>query len=336
MSGYRGRWAPSPTGLIHLGNARTALLAWLATRSVGGSLVWRSEDLDSARTQPALDAAARQDLRWLGLDWDEGPDVGGSSGPYLQSARLDHYRTEFQRLVDAGHLYPCAVSRSELAEIASAPHYVGPTFPSQLRPSLVPENWWKTFDRGVDGDGREGRESDLDMAVRFRVEGPAVRFDDEVMGPVEDDVTETSGDFVLKRRDGVYSYQFSVVVDDILMGITNVVRGDDIVTSTGRQILLYRALGHRPPTFAHVPLVLDCDGNKLSKRHPAMQIADMKEKGLDPTVVIGYLAYSCGLLSAPTPITPAGLVHDFAWSRLRPDAWRLEDNEGRFFDGVRL
>jgi glutamyl-tRNA synthetase len=324
-SGYRGRWAPSPTGHIHLGNARTALLAWLSARKHGGTFIWRSEDLDRDRVQAGLSDVAMDDLRWLGLDWDEGPDVGGNRGPYAQSLRIGTYAEHLHRLAEAGLLYPCRVSRSEVAEIASAAAYEGPIFPRSLRPADVPEDWWERFHSGAGGD-----------AIRFRVDDRFVTFDDAVLGPIEEDVGITTGDFILQRRDGIYSYQFTVVVDDVLMGITEVVRGDDIASSTGRQLLLYDAMDSRPPLFAHVPLILGPDGTKLSKRHDALRIYSLRQNGLDPHAVIGYLAYSCGFIDAPVSLPARDLVEGFSWSRLRRAPWSIPDGDGEFLRDIRL
>jgi len=311
----RGRWAPSPTGPIHIGNARTALLSWLSIRSQGGQFVWRTEDIDRDRVEPGLEEEAIRDLAWLGLDWDEGPDVGGPAGPYRQSERTSLYRSSLQLLQDAGWLFPCRVSRSELRTLASPPDGATPVYPAHLRPTAVPNTWWADHLSG-----------NLDAAIRFRVEPGLVAFDDLLLGPVREDVSQSVGDFVLMRRDGVVAYQLAVVVDDLAMRVTEVVRGHDIAASTARQIQLFGAFGRTLPRFAHVPLIVDPQGNKLSKRNHDLNIQSLRDAGIEPDVIIGYLAYSCGLLVEPRPARPAALVDDFAWSRLRHDPWVVGAN----------
>jgi glutamyl-tRNA synthetase len=276
-----------------------------------------------------MDEANRRDLKWLGLDWDEGPDVpgalvpsagnrGGSNyGPYLQSQRLEHYNRHLEQLFRAGLLYPCRLSRRELDDIASAPHGRGPAFPASLRPLVVPEGWWSSRDQ-----------AERDFAIRFVVdEGDVVQIQDAVRGYSTEKPAESTGDFVLQRRDGIFAYQFAVVVDDMLMGITEVVRGDDLAASTGRQVALYRALGAPPPSFAHVPLVVDARGDKLSKRNEALTIHHLRDKGLQPSDVIGYMAYSCGFQPDPLPRSAGELIPLFSWEGLRREHWVMGEND---------
>ena len=256
----RGRFAPTPSGLLHVGCARTALAAWLSVRRAGGTYLWRVEDLDPPRAVEGAADAAMVDLAWLGLDWDEGPDVGGPYGPYTQSERFALYDEALRLLEGRGRLFPCAYSRRELEEIASAPHGASgrPPYPASLRPAELPRGWFDAFQGGQTPDA----------AVRFRVEEREVVFEDRLQGRVAERVDRTVGDFVVKRRDGLFAYQLAVVVDDLLMGVTEVVRGTDLLASTARQVQLIRALGGQPPAYAHVPLVVDPDGGALRLPRP--------------------------------------------------------------------
>ena len=314
----RGRFAPSPTGLLHVGSARTALAAWLSVRSQGGAFVWRLEDLDPPRTVAGTADAALEDLRWLGLDWDEGPEVGGPHAPYVQSKRSAHYEAALTRLAAAERLFPCRVSRRELQEIASAPHgHDGlPPYPPSLRPTALPPDWLD--------DLREQPEPDA--ALRFLVHDEPVRFDDRVQGTVTERVSETTGDFVLKRRDGLWAYQLAVVVDDLAMDITEVVRGADLLDSTARQIQLIEALGGERPAYAHLPLVLNADGEKLSKRDEALTLRSLREAGVAPERVAGALGHALGLLETPEPTPARALVAPFDWKRIAPEPWHLPDD----------
>ncbi len=309
---YRGRFAPSPTGPLHLGNARTALLAWLAARAAGGALVMRVEDLDRPRVRPGLEARQLDELRWLGLGWDEGPDLGGPAGPYRQSERGDRYRAALSRLVEAGLAYPCFCSRAEIAAATQAPHGPaddGPRYPGTCR-ALAPAELAR-------------RSSARAPAWRLRVEPGRVTFDDAVHGPCGFDVAAETGDFVVMRADGIAAYQLAVVVDDAAMGITEVVRGDDLLPSTARQLLLYQALGLPPPRFAHVPLVVGEDGERLAKRHGAASLGELAAAGVAPEAVIGLLAALCGLAPPGARCSAGELVAGFGWSRLSRSPARL-------------
>ena len=293
-------------------------MAWLSVRSRGGTFVWRLEDLDEPRVVPGLAEAAEADLRWLGLDWDEGPAVGGPYGPYRQSERAACYEGALARLAAAGRLFPCRVSRKELQAIASAPHgHDGlPPYPKALRPSSLSADWYATF----------RARARPNAALRFRVDEAPVVFHDRVFGRQEERVDEAVGDFVLKRRDGVYAYQLAVVVDDLLMDVTEVVRGEDLLASTARQIQLIEALGGQVPTYAHVPLVLNADGEKLSKRDDGLTLASLRDAGVTPEALGGYLGHSLGLLPEPRPCAAADLIPRFAWARIGRDPHRLPDD----------
>jgi glutamyl-tRNA synthetase len=306
----RGRLAPSPTGLVHLGNARTALATWLSVRAAGGTLVWRLEDLDRARVVPGLAAAAEEDLTWLGLDWDESPSLGGPHGPYAQSARIARYERALDRLLAARRIFPCELSRKDLEGIASAPHArEGEGAPVIPRPRDLPPQWLE--------DLRAGRGAAL--AVRFAVEPREIVFADRVFGVMRERVADTTGDFVVRRRDSVFAYQLAVVVDDIEMEIDEVVRGADLLESTARQIELIEALHGVRPAYAHVPLVRNCRGEKLAKRDGGLTLRSLRDAGIAAEQVAGYLASSLGLLDRPLACTPGDLVARFHWPSVRRD-----------------
>ncbi len=273
----RARYAPSPSGALHLGNARTALLAWLDARSIGGTFILRMEDLDPQRSSRAAADGIIEDLRWLGMDWDEGPDVGGPSGPYEQSARRDRYRDAIARLLRERRAFDCSCSRAEVARASQAPHAgeEGPRYPGTCRCGAAnPER---------------------PRSVRLRVDEGRVAFDDLVHGPQSFDVAAETGDFVIQRADGVAAYQLAVALDDVSMGITRVVRGDDLLASTPRQILVDRALGLTPPSYGHLPLLLGEDGHRLAKRGGALTLQALRVRGARPEKIVGLLARSAGL-----------------------------------------
>lgn len=263
---YRGRIAPSPTGYLHLGHARTFLLAEQRAHAAGGVLVLRSEDLDRSRARPEYAQAMLHDLHWLGLRWQEGPQVSGEEtgafGPYRQSDRITLYRKVIQELQAAGAVYRCVCSRRDLAAAVHAPHAEDedePLYPGTCR------------QRGRNGDG----------ALRFRVpDGEAVAFVDARLGPQRFVAGLDFGDFVVERRDGVPSYQLACVADDFAMGITEVVRGRDLLRSTARQILLQRTLGYPTPVYFHCALMVDEHGQRLAKRADGLSLRALRERGL--------------------------------------------------------
>jgi glutamyl-tRNA synthetase len=299
---YRGRFAPSPTGDLHLGSAAAALFCAAAARARGGALILRMEDLDRDRVIPAARAAILGDLRWLGIAWDEGPDVGGPVGPYVQSERLPRYEAALDALARSGHTYLCDCSRAEIARVASAPHAgdEGPRYPGTCRPH-----------------GMRARAFRRPPAVRLAVpEGDAgrVEVDDAVLGLRVEQVSEVTGDFVLRRGDGVFAYQLAVVVDDLAMGVTEVVRGADLAASAPRQALLARLLGGAPPRFAHVPLLLGPDGARLAKRAQGMTLRDQRARGRDSKELARAIAraYAHDLGSAQEPVATLAARLDFA------------------------
>ena len=259
----------------------------------------RIEDLDGPRVRPGLEHRILEELRWLGLDWDEGPDVGGPNGPYRQSERSGRYSAALDRLRLAGLVYPCFCSRAEIAQASQAPHASdeGPRYPGTCRDLPEAERAFRALRRPP--------------AWRFRVPPGPVAFDDGVHGPCSFDVSETVGDFVVARADGVPSYQLAVALDDAAMEITDVVRGDDLLPSTSRQILLYRVLELPVPRFAHVPLVVGEDGERLAKRHGALSLGELRERGADPAAVVGMLAAMSGLAPPDAQVRPADLVTGF-------------------------
>jgi glutamyl-tRNA synthetase len=289
---YRGRFAPSPTGDLHVGSAATALVAWLSARAAGGTLVLRVEDIDRPRVVSGSEARQLDDLRWLGLDWDEGPDVGGPQEPYRQSERDVVYEVALARLAAKGLLYYCDCSRAEIARVASAPHpeEEGPRYPGTCRAFGLRKRTWKR-----------------PPAIRLAVPDGAVTVTDALQGEIVEDVGARVGDFVLKRGDGMYAYQLACVVDDIAMGITEVVRGADLLASAPRQVLLAQLLGGTPPRFAHVPLVVASDGSRLAKRAGGVSIREHRG-GRDASALMAMLA---GMLGLPAATTPRDLVASF-------------------------
>jgi glutamyl-tRNA synthetase len=300
-SATRGRYAPSPSGDLHLGNLRTALLAWLFARCLGGQFVLRVEDLDRPRVRPAALEGMLRDLRWLGLDWDEGPDAGGPHAPYTQSERIAIYELYLRKLQEAGLLYPCYCSRADIARAASAPQGdEGPRYPGTCR-SLT------------EVQRRQHEANHRRPSLRFRVpDERVVSFDDLLLGHQEQQVQQSVGDFVVLRADGIFAYQFAVVVDDALMRINQVVRGADLLASTARQILLYEALGFPIPAFAHVPLVLDAEGHRLAKRQQSAGLAPLRAAGATPEGVVGQLAASCGLAEPGTQLSAQALAEQYS------------------------
>jgi glutamyl-tRNA synthetase len=301
----RGRYAPSPTGVLHLGNLRTALLAWLVARAAGGQFVLRVEDLDRPRARTGATSQMLADLRWLGLDWDEGPDVGGPVGPYLQSMRQTIYERAIARLRDQGLIYPCYCTRAELARIASAPQGDdAPRYPGTCR--------------HLSARSRTAREaSGRRPALRFIAPDSPIQFSDAIHGTAVESVANTTGDFIVRRSDGIVSYQLAVVVDDALMGITQIVRGSDLYFSTARQLALYDALGYpRPTLYAHVPLVVDDAGERLAKRDAPAGLDTLRGTGYTAAQVLGALAASCHLWPDGEPATVGELLEDFNPTRI--------------------
>ena len=276
--GYRGRLAPSPTGLLHLGHARTFWIAAQRARANRGTLILRNEDLDPQRSRPEFVRAMIEDLRWLGIEWREGPDCGGPCGPYSQSERLTFYLEAWRQLRAGGFLYPCVCSRKDLAQSASAPNDADdePIYPGTCRAR-------KSLDDATEAAG---------VNWRFRVpDGEAIEFTDLNLGSQRYVAGHDFGDFLVWRRDDIPAYQLAVVVDDAAMAITEVVRGVDLLKSTARQLLLMRALGYAGPgsgisSYFHCELVRDPAGARLAKRSDALSIRHLRESGMRPEDVL--------------------------------------------------
>ncbi len=299
------RLAPSPTGAQHVGNARTYLLAWLSARAQGGRVLLRIENIDSPRVKPWAQQQAIDDLAWLGLDWDDKPVV--------QTERLALYHSALERLKSAEQVYPCTCTRADIEAAASAPH-VGqepPVYPGTCAQRTAadaatlsgPFAWRFRLAEGVSrAEGKNSRRS---------------VFLDRIAGEQQCDPGRELGDFVIAKGDGTPSYQLAVVVDDHEMGVTEVVRGDDLIPSTHRQLAINRVLGWQPPTYAHVPLVIGPDGRRLAKRHGDTRISLLRENGVPAERLVGLLAWSCGLLSECRPVSASALLEAWDWSRLR-------------------
>ncbi|TWT52562.1 aminoacyl-tRNA ligase [Rubripirellula amarantea] len=268
-----GRLAPSPTGAQHLGNARTFLIAFWAARSTGKRLVLRIEDVDSPRVKPWAIEQAIEDLAWLGIDWDE--------GPVIQTQRLKLYENALDRLINGDLVYPCTCTRKDIEEAGSAPHF-------DHEPAIYPGtcSGWRNGDPMPDQGA---------FCWRFRLADHTVEFDDLVLGKNRCVPAEDLGDFPVTQKNGSPSYQLAVVVDDAEMGITEVVRGDDLVASTYRQLELFHALGYQAPTFAHVPLVVGTDGRRLAKRHGDSRLSHYRETGIKPEVIVDWAMQTSGL-----------------------------------------
>lgn len=274
----RVRFAPSPTGYLHVGGARTALFNWLFARRNGGTFVLRIEDTDVERSSADMVTGILEGLRWLGLTWDEGPEVGGPYGPYFQSQRLDRYRAAAERLVAAGRAYYCYCTPERLRV-------------ARERAEARGEGW--QYDRACldlpPDQLRQLETSGVPRAVRFKVPSERTRFVDAVKGPIEFDGTHLE-DFVILRSDGHPTYHLSVVVDDAEMAITHVIRGDDHISNTPKHVLLFQALGVAAPQFAHVPLILGADRKRLSKRHGATSVMEYARQGYLPQAMVNFLA----------------------------------------------
>ncbi|MFN0019323.1 MAG: tRNA glutamyl-Q(34) synthetase GluQRS [Pirellulaceae bacterium] len=315
FSSVIGRLAPSPTGAQHIGNARTYLIAWLSIRSRGGKVILRMEDIDSPRIKPGAAQQANDDLAWLGLDWDEGPDRGGPHAPYVQTQRLKNYREALEQLKTAEQVYPCTCSRTDVAAAASAPHIgqEGPRYPG-------------TCANRQAADAKELTKRGRTFSWRFRASATHYELQDRIAGVRACNVREELGDFVVAKSDGSPAYQLAVVVDDLAMGVTEVLRGDDLLPSAFRQLDLYQFFKASPPTFAHVPLVIGEDGRRLAKRHGDTRISLLREANVPAARLVGFLGWSAGLRPTAEPLMPQELLADYQLDKIPREPFVFTDD----------
>lgn len=306
------RLAPSPTGALHLGNARTFLVNWWLARRSGWEVVLRVEDLDGPRIKAGADRQAMDDLRWLGIDWDR--------GPVYQSPRAEIYRAAAERLLEEGKAYACVCTRREVELAASAPH-------AEDGAAVYPGTCRGRYTSIHDAERAAGRVP----VIRFAVPDEPVEFTDTFKGPCRFEPAKALGDFVILKADGTSAYQLAVVIDDAEIGVTDVVRGDDLLDSTPRQILLYRALGleDRIPRYTHLPLVVGTDGRRLAKRHGDTRIEHYRRLGVSPGRVLALLARWCGM-DVGREITARDLLASFDLRRLPRDPIVFTDADDRF------
>lgn len=300
----RVRFAPSPTGNLHVGNARTALFNWLFARHYKGDFVVRIEDTDRARTSEIFEKGILEDLMWLGIDWDEGPGREGRHGPYRQFERIDTYKDYLNRLVEEDRVYPCYCTEDELEKERNTLLSKGmtPRYQGRCRNLTDKEK------RRLESEGRR-------PAFRFRVPGGIIEFKDLIRGAMRFDC-DSLGDFIIARSNGIPAYNFAVVIDDHLMGITHVIRGEDHLSNTPLQTLLYQAFGFEPPLFAHHSLILGADRSKLSKRHGAISVKAFREKGILPEALLNYLSLLGGSFASGKEICRVDeIVKEFSLRR---------------------
>lgn len=310
-----GRLAPSPTGELHLGNLSSLLLAWVQARATNARLILRIEDLDPPRCVPGADTRAAEDLHWLGVEWDEGPDVGGPNAPYHQSKRNELYDDRLAALRESGLVYPCFCSRRDIRDVLSAPH--APFPPGTQYPGTCAKR----------ADWR--RAASQPHAVRFRATG-LVTIEDGVCGSMTHDLSIQPGDFVVRRRDGLYAYQFAVVVDDDVMGITEIVRGRDLLDSTPRQCALFDTFGGTRPRTWHVPLLVDARSDRLSKRSRSVSRAGLADAGWTPPELRGLFAWLWRWQECAEPLEASDLVELWDPSTLSAESISVPD---AVFDG---
>lgn len=298
-----GRLAPSPTGLLHLGHARTFLLAWWHLRQREGRVLLRIEDLDAPRCKEDFKSALCRDLEWLGLDWD--------AAPWLQSDGLPEMRLAVDNLAARGHVYPCICTRSDLKRALSAPH----AGQGEVRyPGICRDRFASV---------EAARSSGAEPAIRFRVPNGTTRFNDSLFGPQSFDVSSECGDFVIARKDRSIAYQLAVVLDDARQGVTEVHRGCDLLASTARQWLLQEALGLPHPRWIHFPLVTDAHSRRLAKRADDLSLWELRQRGVDPRVIVSWAARSAGILS-PSRVDALSLVREFKLELLPLESVRLD------------
>ena len=296
MSSCVGRFAPTPSGRMHLGNVFSALMAWASVRSQNGSLILRIEDLDIRAHNPQYTSLLLDDLQWLGLTWDK--------GPYYQSKRTELYQEALSDLRQQGLLYPCFCSRADL-HAAQAPHASDGTYV------------YARTCRNLSQSEREELSVHKIPATRMQVPNKIYTFEDRVYGSTSQNLAESCGDFIVQRADGVFAYQLAVVVDDADMGITEVVRGSDLLSSTPRQLYLQDVLGLSHLTYAHLPLLVAPDGRRLSKRNHDLDLGVLRSQGKTPEEILGFLAYCVGLTEENEPLSAVQIANRFSWETLR-------------------
>ena len=296
MSSCVGRFAPTPSGRMHLGNVFSALMAWASVRSQNGSLILRVEDLDIRAHNPQYTSLLLDDLQWLGLTWDK--------GPYYQSKRTEFYQEALSDLRQQGLLYPCFCSRADL-HAAQAPHASDGTYV------------YAGTCRNLSQSEREELSAHKIPAIRMQVPNTIYTFEDRVYGSTSQNLAESCGDFIVQRADGVFAYQLAVVVDDADMGITEVVRGSDLLSSTPRQLYLQDVLGLSHPVYAHLPLLVAPDGRRLSKRNHDLDLGVFRSQGKTPEEILGFLAYCVGLTEENEPLSAVQIANRFSWETLR-------------------
>lgn len=315
----RGRFAPSPTGYLHLGNVWTAFLVWLQVRQHGGTFMLRIEDIDEQRSKPVFTQALLEDVAWLGLTWDEGPDCGGPAGPYVQQERYDIYRRAMEQLDRAGRLYPCYCSRARLQAIG-APHagehvvYDGHCYglsEAQRRRQTKRPSW------------------------RVHVPAQTICFTDGLYGRQAAYLPTACGDFVVRRADGLYAYQLAVSVDDGLMGVTHVVRGRDLLSSTAQQQWLLQFFGYAVPAYTHVPLLIDPAGHRLSKRQHGLTVRELRSQGITAAQILSYLAYQAGLVRTLRLYSRAELIAQCQWQLLKACDVAIHEDVGEVLKKIR-
>ncbi len=299
-----GRFAPSPTGRMHLGNIFTALISWLSIKKAGGKWILRIEDIDPQRSKYEYAIQIEDDLRWLGLTWDEGGIANnGENGPYRQSLRQDIYDKYLRKITESGLTYPCFCTRADIMA-TQAPHQSDGRviYQGTCRPESLPVK--KTTIR-----------SDKPHAIRLFVPDEEISFTDKIFGMQSSNLAHDCGDFVLKRADGAWAYQLAVVIDDALMGVTEVVRGNDLLLSTAQQLYIYRLLGFREPIHAHLPLVCNSQRQRLSKRDQALSMSELR-KFHSPEEIIGQVAFMANLIPLYHPCRPTDLIESFDWDKI--------------------
>ena len=299
----KGRFAPSPTGRMHLGNVYTALVSWLSVRQQGGKWILRIEDLDPQRSRREYAMQIEDDLCWLGLDWDEGgTDNRGTSGPYIQSMRGEIYSRILEKLKSTGLTYPCFCTRADIMA-TQAPHQSDGRviYSGRCRPAVMPSITAEPLRRHT---------------TRLYVPDREIRFTDRVFGSQSSNLATDCGDFVVQRADGAWAYQLAVVTDDAMMGVTEVIRGCDLLLSTDQQLYLYELLGLKAPDYAHLPLICNSAGQRLSKRDASMSMEQLRRRH-SPEEVTGMAAYLAGLIPEPAPCSPSELIGLFSWKKIR-------------------